>query len=141
MPDIGKGLSAGEVRRAKENLDLIREQEEILAREIERVKNAGIPAEKIHDRGGMTIHDRLDYLVHAGTWNPLHSLYNPVDNEEGCTGVVNGLGKIEGKWAVIIGFDNKVMAGRAGPSYSPISWCYELMRFWYAGLFQHATPP
>lgn len=54
--------------------------------------------------------------------------------------MVNGLGKIEGKWAVIIGFDNKVMAGRAGPSYSPISWCYELMRFWYAGQFQHATP-
>ncbi len=44
MPDIGKELSAGEARRAKENLDLIREQEEILAREIERVKNAGIPA-------------------------------------------------------------------------------------------------
>ncbi len=44
MPEIGKELSEGELRRAKENLDLIREQEEILAREIERVKNAGIPA-------------------------------------------------------------------------------------------------
>lgn len=44
MPGIGKELSAGDVRRAKESLDLIREQEEILAREIERVKNAGIPA-------------------------------------------------------------------------------------------------
>ena len=111
MPDIGKQLSEGEVRRSKENVDLIREQEEILAGEIDRVKNAGIPAEKIHDRGGMTVYERLEYLVDAGTWNPLHSLYNPADNEEGCTGVVNGLGKIEGKWAVIIGFDNKVMAG------------------------------
>ena len=111
MPDIGKQLSEGEVRRSKENADLIREQEEILAGEIDRVKNAGIPAEKIHDRGGMTVYERLEYLVDAGTWNPLHSLYNPADNEEGCTGVVNGLGKIEGKWAVIIGFDNKVMAG------------------------------
>jgi glutaconyl-CoA decarboxylase len=111
MPDIGKELSEGEVRRSKENVDLIAEQEEIVAAEIERVRNAGIPAEKIHGRGGMTIHDRLDYLVDAGTWSPLHSLYNPADNEEGCTGVVNGLGKIEGKWVVIIGFDNKVMAG------------------------------
>ena len=111
MPGIGKQLSEGEVRRTKENVALIREQEAILADEIDRVRNAGIPAERIHDRGGMTIHDRLEYLVDAGTWAPLHSLYNPADNEEGCTGVVNGLGKIEGKWAVIIGFDNKVMAG------------------------------
>lgn len=111
MAEIGKALSEGEVRRSKENIDLVREQEAIIAREVERVKNAGIPAEKIHQRGGMTIYDRLEYLVDPGTWSPLHTLYNPVDNEEGCTGVVNGLGKIEGKWAVIIGFDNKVMAG------------------------------
>ncbi len=111
MADIGKPLGEGEVRRAKENLGLVREQEEILAREVERVKNAGIPAAKIHERGGMTIHDRLDYLVDAGTWHPLHTLYNPQDNDEGCTGVVDGIGKIAGKWAVVIGFDNKVMAG------------------------------
>ncbi|HJO85346.1 MAG TPA: carboxyl transferase domain-containing protein, partial [Rhodospirillales bacterium] len=80
-------------------------------REVERVANAGIPSEKIHSRGGLTVYDRLEYLVDEGTWNPLHTLYNPTDNEEGCTGVVNGIGKIEGKWAVIIGFDNKVMAG------------------------------
>jgi len=59
----------------------------------------------------MTAYDRLEYLVDPGTWCPLHTLYNPADNEEGCTGVIDGLGKIEGKWAVIIAFDNKVMAG------------------------------
>ena len=111
MADIGKALNDGEVRRAQENIDLVREQEAILAQENLRVKNAGIPAKKIHERGGMTIYDRLDYLVDPGTWSPLHTLYNPRDNEEGCTGVVNGIGKIQGKWAVIIGFDNKVMAG------------------------------
>jgi glutaconyl-CoA decarboxylase subunit alpha len=111
MPDIGKPLSEGEVRRSKENIDLIGEQEEIIAAEIDKVKNAGLPAEKIHARGGMTIYDRLEYLIDEGTWSPLHTLYNPADNDEGCTGVVNGLGKIEGRWAVIIGFDNKVMAG------------------------------
>ncbi|MDP6816044.1 MAG: carboxyl transferase domain-containing protein, partial [Alphaproteobacteria bacterium] len=111
MPDIGKALSEGEIRRSQQNVELIREQEQILAEEIERVRKAGIPAERIHDRGGLTVYDRLDYLVDEGTWCPLHSLYNPTDNEEGCTGVVNGLGRIEGRWAVIIGFDNKVMAG------------------------------
>ncbi len=111
MPEIGKELREGEVRRSQANVDLVREQEAIIAQEILRVKNAGIPAEKIHQRGGMTIYDRLEYLVDEGTWSPLHTLYNPAVNEEGCTGVVNGIGKIENKWAVIIGFDNKVMAG------------------------------
>ncbi len=111
MPDIGKPLSEGEVRRSKENIDLIGEQEEIIAAEIDKVIKAGLPAEKIHDRGGMTIYDRLEYLIDEGTWSPLHTLYNPADNDEGCTGVINGLGKIKGRWAVIIGFDNKVMAG------------------------------
>jgi len=111
MPDIGKPLSEAEARRTNENVGLIREQEQIIAAEIERVRKAGIPAENIHKRGGMTIYDRLEYLVDAGTWRPLHSLYDPQGNEEGCTGVVDGLGKIQGRWAVIIGFDNKVMAG------------------------------
>ena len=92
MPDIGKPLSEAEARRTNENVGLIREQEQIIAAEIERVRKAGIPAENIHKRGGMTIYDRLEYLVDAGTWRPLHSLYDPQGNEEGCTGVVDGLG-------------------------------------------------
>lgn len=111
MASIGSALKEADIKKSQENLVLIKEQENILAAEAERVKTAGIPAKKIYDRGGMTIYDRLDYLVEEGTWSPLHTLYNPQDNEEGCTGVVNGIGKIEGKWAVIIGFDNKVMAG------------------------------
>jgi len=111
MPDIGKSLSDAEIRRTEENLALIKEQERIIADAAERVRQAGRPAEAIHKRGQMTAHDRLEYLVDPGTWCPLHTLYNPADNEEGCTGVINGLGKIEGKWAVIIAFDNKVMAG------------------------------
>ena len=111
MADIGSALSDVDIQRSRENINLIKEQEQIIDKEVERVKNAGIPASKIHGRGGMTIYDRLDYLVDEGTWSPLHSLYNPRDNEEGCTGVVNGIGKIAGRWAVIIGFDNKVMAG------------------------------
>ncbi len=46
-----------------------------------------------------------------GTWCPLHTLYDPQFNEEGTTGVVDGLATINGKWCVVIGFNNKVMAG------------------------------
>lgn len=111
MPDIGKALSAGEVKRSTENVKFIQEQEDIINAAVEKVKNAGSSADSLRKKGQMTAWDRLDYLVDAGTWCPLHTLYNPVDNEEGTTGVIDGLGKIEGKWAVIIAFDNKVMAG------------------------------
>ena len=63
MPEIGKELRDGEIRRSQANVDLVKEQEEILAKEVQRVKNSGIPAEKIHQRGGMTIYDRLS-LIH-----------------------------------------------------------------------------
>jgi glutaconyl-CoA decarboxylase len=49
--------------------------------------------------------------VDPGAWCPLHTIFAPAENVEGCTGVIDGLGKIAGKWAVIIAFDNKVMAG------------------------------
>ena len=45
MPEIGKELREGEVRRSRANVALVREQEEIIALEVLRVKNAGIPAE------------------------------------------------------------------------------------------------
>ncbi|MBS4025683.1 MAG: glutaconyl-CoA decarboxylase subunit alpha [Clostridia bacterium] len=111
MPELGKPLSPGEIRRSEENVQLIKEQEAIVAEAVEKVKNSGMPAAKIHERGQMTAYDRLEYLVDPGTFCPLHTLYNPMNNEEGCTGVIDGIGKIEGKWAVIIAFDNKVMAG------------------------------
>jgi glutaconyl-CoA decarboxylase len=111
MPEIGKPLSDSESRRGEKNAAEIEALEALLRAEVERVEASGIPAAKIHERGGMTVYDRLEYLVDPSTWHPLHTLYNPADNEEGCTGVVDGLGRIEGKWAVIIGFDNKVMAG------------------------------
>ena len=77
----------------------------------EKIKLAGLPEKKINERGQLTIWQRLDYLLDPGTWIPLHTLFNPADNEEGSTSVVDGLGRINGRWAVIIGFDNKVMAG------------------------------
>ncbi|MCK5313325.1 MAG: glutaconyl-CoA decarboxylase subunit alpha, partial [Desulfobacteraceae bacterium] len=85
---------------------------------VEKIKHIGLPTEKINSRGQMTVWQRLEYLVDEGTWCPLHSLYNPLDNEEGSTNVVDGIGKISGKWAIIIGFDNKLMAGAWMPGQS-----------------------
>ncbi|BEQ13315.1 acyl-CoA carboxylase subunit beta [Desulfoferula mesophila] len=111
MPTFGKALSDKKKAKAEDNKQSILEVEAKIAEEIERVKNAGLPAEKIHSRGQLTIWDRIEKLVDPGTFRPLHILYNPKNNEEGTTGVVDGLAKIEGKWCVLAGFDNKVMAG------------------------------
>jgi len=111
MADFGRELKKGALKRTEENLAQLKAVEAEVAQAVENVKKAGFPTEKINARGQMTVWQRLDYLVEPGTWCPLHTLFNPLDNEEGTTNVVDGLGKISGKWAVIVGFDNKVMAG------------------------------
>lgn len=111
MPDFGKELKEKSIARTQESRhDLEKVETEIGAARQARME-VGIPAEAMNKRGTLTVWQRLDYLVDPGTWCPLHSLYNPEDNEEGTTNVVDGLGKIGGRWAVIIGFDNKVLAG------------------------------
>ncbi|MFH1155063.1 MAG: carboxyl transferase domain-containing protein [Pseudomonadota bacterium] len=118
MAPLGSELKKGEIKRTEENLATVREAEQAIAQAVEAVKNAGFSTEKINARGEMTVWQRLEYLVDPGTWCPLHTLFNPADNEEGTTNVIDGLGKISGKWAVIIGFDNKVMAGAWLPGQS-----------------------
>lgn len=111
MAEFGKPLSEAQIRKSEENVKQIREVEEDLAQRIKRVREAGLPAEKLNARGEWTVYQRLEYLLDPGTWCPLHTLFDPMDEESGTTGVVDGLGKISGKWAVVIGFDNKVWAG------------------------------
>ncbi len=118
MSPFGKELKKGEIKRTEENIKKILEAEKEIDAAVEAVKNAGFPEEKINARGQMTVWQRLDYLIDEGTWCPLHTLYNPADNEEGTTNVIDGIGKISGKWAVVIGFDNKVMAGAWLPGQS-----------------------
>ena len=38
MPDIGKPLSEAEIRRSEENVNFVKEQEDLLAAAVERVK-------------------------------------------------------------------------------------------------------
>jgi glutaconyl-CoA decarboxylase len=111
MDALGKALKPSDVDEMADNRAQVEAMLKELDTEIARVKNAGLPASRIRERGEMTVWDRLEYLVDPGTFCPLHTLYNPRDNEEGVTGVVDGLAKIRGKWCVVIGFDNKVLAG------------------------------
>ena len=111
MEAFGKALNEGQKKSSAENKTQIKAVEAEVKAEVEKAKLVGFPEEKINARGMMTIWQRLRYLVDPGTWCPLHTLYNPDDNPEGTTNVFDGLGKISGKWAVIIGFDNKLLAG------------------------------
>jgi glutaconyl-CoA decarboxylase len=111
MDPLGKPLKPVDVEEMADNREQIAAMLKELEAELGRVKNAGLPAEKIRERGEMTVWDRIEYLVDPGSFCPLHTLYNPRQNEEGVTGVVDGLARIRGKWCAVVGFDNKVMAG------------------------------
>ena len=111
MTTFGNALKDKQIKQAAKNREALETAEAEIHDQVEKVKDAGFPTEKINARGAMTVWQRLEYLVDPGTWCPLHMLFNPMDNVEGTTNVIDGLGRISGKWAVVIGFDNKVMAG------------------------------
>ncbi|HDJ29258.1 MAG TPA: glutaconyl-CoA decarboxylase subunit alpha [Proteobacteria bacterium] len=111
MPKFGKELKEKQKEKLAESVAKIKEVEQTVAAAVEKVKNAGIAAERLHKRGEWTAWERLDYLVDEGTWLPLNTLHDPAFNAEGTTGVINGIGKIAGKYASIIASDNKVLAG------------------------------
>jgi len=111
MQKFGRQLSPGQIKSSEESAKKIKEVEAQIKTEVEKVRQVGFPEEKINARGQLTVWQRLRHLVDPGTWCSLHSLYNPNDNTEGTNNVINGLGRISGRWAVIIGFDNKVFAG------------------------------
>ena len=106
MQDWGKP-----VKENKKNAEEIKKIEQEIAELVLQKKNAGISQEVLNKRGEWTVHQRLEYILDPGTWAPLHILYDPMEEESGTTGVVDGLGRINGRWCVIIGFDNKVLAG------------------------------
>lgn len=111
MTPIGRPLTERQKAETAENVAQIKAVEKQVTEAVETVKQAGISPELLSKRGQMTVWERIQYLVEPGTWCPLHTLYDPQFNEEGTTGVIDGLARINGKWAVLIGFDNKVMAG------------------------------
>jgi len=118
IPDLGRALKKGEKNRGAEDERKTREAEGRIETEARKVRDAGFSESQINDRGSLSVWQRIEYLVDEGSFCPLHTLFNPLENLEGTTNVIDGLGKISGRWAVIIGFDNKVMAGAWLPGQS-----------------------
>ena len=107
MPQVGKPLRA----QKPENIQKILTIEEDIHRLAAEAIANGKPDDKVHASGEWTAMDRLAALVDPGTWCPLNSLYNPEHNSEGSTAIIKGLGRISGRWAVIVASDNKKLAG------------------------------
>ena len=98
------------------NVNELKQIESEIHAQAAKMLAAGVPDEKIHKKGQMTAMERVLALVDEGSVCPLNSIYNPADNDEEKIGIVGtsiikGLGRINGKWAVIIASDNKKMAG------------------------------
>ena len=107
MPVIGKELN----NFNEENAAQLQEVEQEIHEIREAALEYGRSTESLNESGQWTAMQRITELVDEGTWCPLNSLYNPDDNKDGSVGIVKGLGRINGKWAVIIASDNKKLAG------------------------------
>jgi len=107
MPVVGKVVSTPN----PENEASIKKVEEEISATIKQVQSEGRPDESLNKSGQMTALQRIHDLVDNDTWCPLNSLLNPEGNANGSTGIIKGLGRINGKWAVIVASDNKKLAG------------------------------
>lgn len=106
MPTVGKA-----VRANPENVAELKAIEADIHDKIVAALSAGKKDEDMNAKGQMTAMQRISLLVDPGTWCPLNSLYNPEDNKNGSTSIVKGLGRVNGKWCVVIASDNKKHAG------------------------------
>lgn len=112
MPTIGKPLAMPK----QENADALKEIEKDIHAKVEEILAKGITTEeKLNERGQLSAMQRINALVDAGTFCPLNSLFNPNDNKMGSTNIINGLGRVNGKWVYIVASDNKKMAGTWEP--------------------------
>jgi glutaconyl-CoA decarboxylase len=117
MPLLGAETSA-KVADAGSNQRQLEDIEKNIAKLAEGVKNAGQSVDGIHEKGMLTVWERMEKLADPGTLLPLHTLFNPEDNAEGSTGVIDGLAKVAGKWCAVAGFDNKILSGAWLPGQS-----------------------
>ena len=106
MPTVGKA-----VRPNPENVAELKAIEDDIHAKIVAALAAGKKDEDMNAKGQMTAMQRVSMLVDPGTWCPLNSLYNPEDNKNGSTSIIKGLGRVNGKWCVVIASDNKKHAG------------------------------
>lgn len=107
MPTIGKPAAPN-----AENEQEIKDVEKQIHEKIDAARAAGITTEeKLNAKGQLTAMQRINALVDEGTFCPLNSLFNPSDNKFGDTSIVKGLGRVGGKWVMVIASDNKKIAG------------------------------
>ena len=111
MNPIGSDLAKVKMKCDEANEASIREVEQGIADGIQKVLDAGIPAEKVHARGQLTAMERLHHLVDEGSFLPVNSLFDPAENREGSVGIIQGLAEIGGRSVMVIASDNKVLAG------------------------------
>lgn len=111
MDELGKPLKPAQIKRMEDNVKEAQGVMKGIDAEVSRIRNFGISDDQLKKRGEMTVWDRIEYLVDPGTFCPLHTIFDPDAEESGSTGVVDGLARIGGRWCVLIGFNNKWMAG------------------------------
>ncbi len=114
MPTVGSALN----RVNEENQKELKDIEADVLRRVQEATNAGKSDDGIHKMGQMTAWERILTLVDNQIFLPLNSLYNPMGNKNGSTGIVKGLGRIAGRWTVIVASDNKKLAGAWVPGQS-----------------------
>lgn len=100
-----------EVQINAENENELKAVEEELRIKAEEAINSGKSDEDINASGQMTASQRINALVDEGSFCPLNSCYNPEGNSEKTTGIIKGIGRVNGKWVYIIASDNKKLAG------------------------------
>lgn len=113
MPSYFQNMKkvGNEVRANVENEKELRIVEEEINKRAKEARDSGKPDDEINAAGQMTATQRIEALVDEGTWRPLNSCYNPAGNSEKSTGILNGLGRVNGKWVYVIASDNKKLAG------------------------------
>ena len=107
MPVVGKT----NIRVNADNVAELRAIEDDIHAHIVDALNNGKSDEDMNAKGQLTAMQRVTLLVDPGTWCPLNTLYNPEKNKTGTDTIVKGLGRVNGKWCVIIASDNKKHAG------------------------------
>ena len=110
MPVIKKAISAN-----KENEEQLKAIEKEIHDLTKKALDFGKSDEDMNKKGRMTAMQRINVLVDPGTWCPLNTIYNPQDNKTGTTSIVKGLGRVNGKWCMVIASDNKKHAGTWAP--------------------------
>ena len=101
MPQVGKPMK----KANPENEAQLKAIEAEIHELIKAAQSAGRSDESLNESGQLTALQRVEKLVEPGTFRPLNTLYNPEGNKNGSVSIVKGLGRINGKWAVIVASD------------------------------------